>query len=294
MKKLPLSKEFLSHLNRKKYSEETVYSYKRDLKTFLNFLNKKNIKFENINKENVDDYKNYLLSLERKTSENKDSIKQLSYYSINRMLSALRAYLRYLIDSDYSSPLVGENIKLLKLQKRDNSFPKTGDLIKLIESPTMLEKNKKVALRNRAMLEVLFSTGLRLSELLNLQRDQITKSGRIFIEGKNKKGRFVYLAPGAKRVLNKYLSCRTDGSPYVFIPYSGSHASDKNKRISPSYLQRKIKQYREILGIELPISAQWLTTDGFTNYLIEQNLNPKSIKSISTHKSLSLSSSYNL
>lgn len=288
MKKLPLTKEFLSHLNRKKYSEETVYNYKRDLKTFLNFLNKKNIKFENINKENIDDYKNYLLSFERRTSENKDSIKQLSHYSINRMLSALRAYLRYLIDSGYVPPLLVESIKLLKSPKRIINYAKTDDIVKLIESPTILEKNKKVALRNRAMLETLFSTGLRLFELLNLKRDQINKSGQIFIKDKNEKGRFVYLAHRTQKHLANYLDTRTDSSPFAFVPYSGSRTKDKNKKICPEYLQRKIKQYREILGIETPISAQWLTTDGFTNYLIEQNLNPEPIKTISVHESINL------
>lgn len=233
-----------------------------------------------------------MLSLERRTSENKNSVKQLSHYSINRTLSALRAYLRYLADSDYGSPLVSENIKLLQLQKRNIKHAKTDDLIKLIESPTRLESNKKVGLRNMAMLEVLFSTGIRLSELLNLKRDQINKSGEILISNKHKGERLVYLTHRAKSIVEKYLSSRLDDSPYVFIPYSGKHASDKIKQITPSYLQRKIKEYRERLMIDSPISAQWLTTDGFANYLVEQNLNPRPIKSISAHESLDTTTRY--
>jgi site-specific recombinase XerD len=142
------------------------------------------------------------------------------------------------------------------------------------------------------MLEVLFSAGIRLSELLNLKRDQIKESGEIFIKGQNKKGRVVYLTPRAKKALKKYLSCRADDLPYIFIPYSGSNFEKKDKRITPSYIQRKIKQYRERLGLEIPISAQWLTTDGFANYLIEQSLDPKPINPISFHESIKLTDTY--
>lgn len=294
MNKLPFLNEFLSYLDSKDYSEKTLYNYGRDLKTFHNFLNKRNIPFENINKEIVDDYKNYLFSFERKTTAGADSINKLGYYSVNRMLSALRTYLQYLINKGHASPLFIESIKLIKVPKRALSYAKSDDLLRLIEYPEKFEHNKKVGLRNRAMLEVMFSTGIRLSELLDLKWEQIKESGEIFIEGQNKKGRIVYLAPRAKKALEKYLSYRKDDLPYLFIPYSGSHFKKKDKRITPSYIQRKIKQYRERLSLETPISAQWLTTDGFASYLIEKTSNPESIRSISTHKSIKLSGPYTL
>lgn len=292
MNKLPFLNEFLSYLDNKKYSKKTLYNYERDLKGFQNFLSRRRIFFKNINKEIIDDYKDYLLSSKRKTAEGGDASKKLSHYSANRMLSALRTYLQYLINKGHTSPLFIENIKLIKVPKRAFKYAKSDDLMRLIECPEKFERNKKVGLRNKAMLEVLFSTGIRLSELLNLKREQIKESSEIIIEGQNKKGRIVYLTPRAKRALKKYLSYRRDDLPYIFIPYSGSHFKKKDKRITPSYIQRKIKQYRERLGLEVPISAQWLTTDGFANYLIEKTLNPELINSISTHESVKLSGSY--
>ena len=96
------------------------------------------------------------------------------------------------------------------------------ELIKIIEAPAKFEKNKAVSLRNRAILEVLFSTGMRISELINLKKDQIDKTGRIFIRGKGKKERFVYLTPRAQKHIKNYSEIRgiTD-SQYLFIPYSG-------------------------------------------------------------------------
>lgn len=292
MNKLPFLNEFLSYLDNKKYSKKTLYNYERDLKGFQNFLSRRRIFFKNINKEIIDDYKDYLLSSERKTAEGEDASKKLSHYSANRMLSALRAYLQYLINKGHSSPLFIESIKLIRVPKRDFKHAKLDDLLKLIECPEKFERNKQVGLRNKVMLEVLFSTGIRLSELLNLKRDQIKESGEIFIKGQNKKGRVVYLTPRAKKVLEKYLSYRKDDLPYVFIPYSGSHFKKKDKRITSSYIQRKIKQYREQLGLEVPISAQWLTTDGFASYLIEKAFDPESINSISIHESVKLTGLY--
>lgn len=291
MTDLPLFVNFLSQLQKNNCSEETIYSYERDLKSFLDFLNKRNIIFNKINRKIIDDYKSYLLSLERKTARGKNSNKQLSSHSINRMLSALRTYLRYLTDSNYTAPIFGDGIKLLKTEKRHASYGTTEDLERLIESPTQLEKNKMVGLRNRAMLEILFSTGMRISELLNFKTDQIDKSGRIFIRGKGKKERFVYLTPRAQKQLKNYLETRTDNSPFVFVPYSGSHSQDKNKKITPSYLQRKIKEYRELLGINIPLSAHGIR-HAFATYLAESGANPAAIQILLGHESLDTTTRY--
>ena len=288
---LPYLDDFLLSLQTNNYSDKTLYSYERDLKVFENFLEETEIEFNNINKKTILNYKAYLTSIDRKTPKDEPGKKKLSSYSINKMLSALRSYFKYLIDMDYKTPLSPESIKLIKTEKKHPRVSEFDEIKQLIESPTQFEKNKIVALRNRAMLEVLFSTGMRISELLNFKLNQIDKSGKIFIRGKGKKERFVYLTHRAQKHLANYLDTRTDSSPFVFVPYSGSHAKDKNKKICPVYLQRKIKQYREILGINIPLSAHSIR-HGFATYLAESGANPAAIQILLGHESLDTTTRY--
>lgn len=128
--------------------------------------------------------------------------------SINRMLSAFRSYLKYCVDFDIEIPIPSDAIKLTKADKKKSQVAEFDELVKLIECPSKFEPDIKVALRNRAMLEMLFSTGMRISELINLNLEQINSSGKIFITGKGKKQRFVYLTKRSMMWLNRYLDIR--------------------------------------------------------------------------------------
>jgi site-specific recombinase XerD len=137
--------------------------------------------------------------------------------SINRMLSAFRSYLKFRIDRDLEVPLPPDAVKLMKADKKESRVADLKDLIRLIESPTEFEEDVNVAVRNRAMLEILFSTGMRISELIGLNLEQISNEGSLFIKGKGKKERFVYLSDRAMDWLNKYLKVRLQ---YAFIDRS--------------------------------------------------------------------------
>lgn len=289
---LPYFDDFLLNLQTNNYSEETIYNYERDLKVFENFLNEVNIGFEKIDKKTILNYKAYLASRDRQTPKTQKTIKKLKSYSINRMLSSFRAYLKYLIDMDYKCPLSPDAVKLVKTERKHPHVAEFEELVKLIEAPSRLERNKIVALRNRTMLEILFSTGMRISELINLKRTQIDKTGRIFIRGKGKKERFVYLTNRAKKHLDNYLEVRGEiSSSYLFVPYRGKNIHIKDKKISPNYLQEKIKRYRELLGINIPISAHSLR-HGFATYLAEQGANPAAIQILLGHESLDTTTRY--
>lgn len=214
--------------------------------------------------------------------------------SINRMLSALRSYIKYLIDNDYDSPIPSESIKLIKAERKESQVADLSDLIRLVESPEYLEKDITVGLRNRAILELLFSTGMRISELVNLNRDQLNTEGKVYIMGKGKKARFVYLTERARGVLEKYLETRDDPYPALFIPYRGTRNSTKNPhfvRISTNYIQMKIKEYRQKLGIVIPTSAHSLR-HGFATYLAEEGANPAAIQRLLGHESLQTTTRY--
>ena len=288
---LPHIDDFLLNLQANNYSPETIYNYERDLNVFNNFLNESDIEFSKIDKRTITYYKAYLVSRDRKTASLEQGDKQLDSCSINRMLSALRSYIRYLVDIDYPCPLSAEAIKLTKTGRKHPQVTELDDLVRLIESPGSLESNPRVALRNRAMLEVLFATGMRISELCNLNRNQIDDSGRIFITGKGRKQRFVYLTPRAKQHLEVYLNTRQDNCPALFIPYAGRNVLNPKRRISTNYLQERIKRYREKLKINVPTSAHSLR-HGFATYLAEKGANPAALQVLLGHESLDTTTRY--
>jgi site-specific recombinase XerD len=289
---LPHLDDFLLNLQANKYSTETIYNYERDLRVFDNFLEESHIQFDRVDKRAITYYKAYLVSRDRRTAKlARQGDKVLDSRSINRMLSALRAYLRYLIDVDFPCPLPPEAVKLTKAGKKHPQVAELEDLTRLIEAPNSLESNSKTALRNRAMLEVLFATGMRISELCALNRSQIDDSGRIFITGKGRKQRFVYLTPRAKHHLDAYLATRQDDCPALFIPYAGRNVAKSKKRISTNYLQDRIKRYREKLKINVPTSAHSLR-HGFATYLAERGANPAALQILLGHESLDTTTRY--
>lgn len=288
---LPYLDDFLLYLQSNNYSNETIYNYERDLTVFENFLNESSILFNQTSKKSVESYKAYLSSIDRKTPYKIIGSKKLTSYSINRFLSSLRSYFRYLIKMDYYSPIPPDAITLIKKEKKVPKVPEFQDTVKLIESPSRLEKNQIIAKRNRAILEVLFSTGLRISELVDLKTNQINKEGQIYVLGKGKKERFVYLTPRAFRYLKEYLKTRDDESPYVFIPYSGRNKTLKDKKISPNYIQYKLKEYREMLGINVPISPHAIRR-AFATYLAESGASPAAIQIMLGHESLDTTTRY--
>jgi len=290
---IPHFDEFLLSLKSHQYSLETIYNYEHDLMVFDLFLmHDAKTPFDTISKRTIDLFKAFLISKDRKTPKKLRRGKvQLSAGSMNRMLSTLRRYLTYLGDNDYTIPIHPNDIKLVRMPRPHARVAEFRHLVELIESPTLLEKNKMVGLRNRAMLETLFSTGMRISELVSLNRDQIDKTGRIFIRGKGRKERFVYLTDRAKSHIQNYLHTRSDDKPALFIPYSGRNMRKTNARVSPNYLQMKIKQYREFLSINVPTSAHSLR-HGFATYLAEQGANPAAIQILLGHESLHTTTRY--
>ena len=289
---LPQHDDFLLSLRVNNYSLETIYNYEQDLIVFDLFLeNDVKKSFDSISKKTIELYKAFLTSRDRKTPKLKKETKELSAGSLNRMLSTIRRYLAYLGDMDYPIPISPNDIKLVKMPRPHPRVAEFDALVELIESPFRFEKTKKLKLRNRAMLETLFATGMRISELTSLNRDQIDKTGRIFIRGKGKKERFVYLTERAKAHIKNYVDTRDDDNPALFIPYRGRNTGKPSARISTNYVQMKMKQYRTRLGINVPTSPHSLR-HGFATYLAEQGANPAAIQILLGHESLHTTTRY--
>jgi len=289
---LPNLDDFLLNLKTNNFSLETIYNYERDLKVFEKFLEESSTPLAKVDKKVIAEYKAYLTSRDRKTAiEDKIGEEQLASRSLNRMLSSLRSFLKYLIEMDLPCPIAPEAVKMIKTEKKAPRVAEFDDLIRLIESPMVLENDPVIGLRNRAILELLFSTGMRISELCNLNRRDIDGSGKIFVLGKGKKERFVYLTPRAQNMVERYLATRQDGAEALFVPYAGTNVSSNRKRLSTNYIQAKIKEYREKLKINVPTSAHSLR-HGFATYLAESGANPAAIQILLGHESLDTTTRY--
>lgn len=321
---LPHINDFILDLANNNYSLLTLQNYKRDLMIFASFLSKNQISFDNISKNDISMYKGYLksglkydlLNQEnagvkpqiQKSSSNAskidgNKISRLSARSINRMLSSLRRYLRFLIDFDYKIPIAPDAIKLVKVERKESRVAEFEDLVKLVEFPTKFERNNFTKSRNRAILELLFSTGMRISELVSLNLADIDltadhfsiRDRKIYVMGKGKKQRFVYLTDRAKKFIEEYLKLRNDDLPALFIPKRGRRLKNAETpadiRISARYIQNRIKLYRRLLGIVVPTSAHSLR-HGFATYLAEQGASPAAIQRLLGHESLQTTTKY--
>lgn len=292
LKNLEAIDDFFVYLQTNNYSPKTLYNYEKDLITFADFLTLRKITIFNLDKKLINEFKAYLASNDRQTpvtSGISDGL--LSPASINRNLSAVRAYIRFLIDTDIKCPVSPDQFKMVKKERLHPHVADLNELIALIESPSKLETDALIATRNRAILEVLFSTGMRISEIVSLNRRDINKSGRIFITGKGRRQRFVYLTDRALEVLNNYLNLREDKQEALFVPTKGNTMNNVKQRLTPRYIQEKIKQYRETLKIDLPISPHTLR-HGFATYLAEEGASPVAIQILLGHESLNTTTRY--
>lgn len=322
---LPYLREYLSNLKNNNYSRETLENYARDLEIFSAFLYYLEVPFEKIEKLTISEFKGFLREqnyipilhkyqagyelTEKDVEKSKTDVSevkkamyrgQLSDASVNRMLSALRSYLTFLVDNDKPIPIPPTAIKMIKAEKKEKQVAELNELIQLIECPLEYEDEIIVQKRNRAILELIFSTGMRISEVVNLNRDQIKmingriSDDRIYIVGKGKKQRFVYLTPRAIERLQEYLDDRVDEYPAMFIPTRGTRKATENPyivRLSQNYIQMKIAYYRRKLGIIVPTSAHSLR-HGFATYIAEEGANPAAIQKLLGHSSLQTTSKY--
>jgi integrase/recombinase XerD len=169
----------------------------------------------------------------------------LSPRSINRMLSSLRSFLKFRISYDLEIPLPPDAVSLMKAEKKIKKVASLEQLKKLIEAPMVFEKNQEVAIRNRCMLEVLFATGMRISELVGLDLDQLNVEGKIYILGKGKKERSVYMTPRSLDWLNKYLIVRL------------KHAfTDRDEEEQPAEMEKFFIENSEEKGRETSASEE--------------------------------------
>lgn len=245
-----------------------------------------------INVEEIDDetIRNFRLYI---SHEYKNPYKgSLKRQTQNYFLVALRSFFRYLIRQKI--PVVSpEMIELGKNRDRNIKFLSPEELNRLFQS---IDTKDKSGLRDRAILEVLFSTGLRVSELVSLNREQINiKAGEFGVIGKGGKGRVVFLSQQAKDWLTKYLDIRTDPYQPLFIRYSGPKTKDgltnESLRLSVRSVERMLDKHRKRAGILFHIGPHALRHSYATD-LLSHGADLRSVQEMLGHKNISTTQIY--
>ncbi|HLL60569.1 MAG TPA: tyrosine-type recombinase/integrase [Candidatus Nitrosocosmicus sp.] len=207
-------------------------------------------------------------------------------------LIALRSFLRFLLKKNHKvmSP---ELIDLGKIRDRNIKYLSQEDYTKLLNAPDTKDIQ---GLRDKAILEILFSTGLRVSELVALNKDQVNvKEGEFGIIGKGGRARVVFLSDSAKEWLRKYLEARNDPYKAIFIRYSGPKAeeglNEEKFRLSVRSIERLIDKYRKQVGITIPIGPHVLR-HSFATDLLQHGADIRSVQEMLGHKNIATTQIY--
>ena len=269
-----LLKDYLNYLEiEKNRSIKTRENYERYLNAFFDFSKIKSEK--DITPEAVRDFRLHLA----RTSIKKNT---QSYYVI-----ALRNFLKYLIKNDYKV-LSPDKIELPKIPERQISIIEYRDLERLLEAP---KGNDLRALRDRAILETLFSTGLRISELCGLNRYIDLDRGEITVRGKGDKLRVVFLSDRAKKAIKSYLDKRGDAEEALFISLTKGKSSKVTGRIIPRAVQRLVSFYTRKAGIPDRVTPHQLRHQFATDLLIG-GADLRSVQELLGHSNISTTQVY--
>ncbi|MDP9249669.1 MAG: tyrosine-type recombinase/integrase [bacterium] len=262
-------------------SLKTVENYDRYLTRFLNFTKTDNP--ASITDEKVREFRLWLNR--QSTGNNRATGATLSKKTQNYYLIALRAFLKYLAREDVKT-LSAERIELAKVSERSLDLITHTELKRLLDSPNGADLKD---LRDKAILELLFSTGLRVSELCSLTADINLDSEELSIRGKGGKVRVVFISPEAKQSVKNYLSARKDMSDALFVQIGKEkgQASPLTKRS----VERIVKQHAVKAGISKKVTPH-VMRHMFATDLLGNGADLRSVQAILGHANIGTTQIY--
>lgn len=287
MKLSALIDRFLEYLEvERNVSPLTVRNYSHYLRRFYTWLVKRKDSptLTDLTNENIRQYRVYLSRLE--TGGATLSRKTQSFHII-----ALRAFLKYLRKNDYEA-LAPEKLELPKAEAHSPNFLSGEQVERLLSAPTL---STPVGKRDKALLELLFSTGLRVSELVSLNCDKLDLDSREFgIIGKGRRPRVVFLSRRAAQYLGEYLAIRTDNYKPLFIRFAGKKdpsINEEKMRLSARSVQRLIKKYARKIKLPVEVTPHVLR-HSFATDLLMAGADLRSVQEMLGHKNISTTQIY--
>ncbi|TSC74502.1 MAG: Tyrosine recombinase XerC [Parcubacteria group bacterium Gr01-1014_44] len=283
-----LKTQFLEYLEiEKNRSPKTTENYDHYLHRFFDFASAgwQITQPQQITEEII---RKFRLHLNRLTAQNGEPLKKVTQ---NYHIIALRAFLKYLAKREIKT-VSAEKVELGKHEERQIDFLETAELERLLNSPNGQNPND---LRDKAILETLFSTGLRVAELCSLDRDKIDlKRGEVPVLGKGSKIRLVFFSDDAKKSLSQYLKQRSDADPALFIriPPKEAFAKYENLRLTSRSIQRIIHKHAIKAGIIGKKVSPHTLRHSMATDLLRNGADIRSVQAILGHSSITTTQIY--
>ena len=274
-----LKVEFLEYLEIEKgRSIKTVENYDRYITRFFTYA--KATSPSHIKETTVREFR---LHLNRQSGVSGT----MKHKTQNYHLIALRAFLKFLRKHNIES-LNPERIELAKVGSRDLDLISTAELNRLMEGP---KGSSEQSLRDKAILELFFSTGLRVSELCALDRDLDLSRDEFSVRGKGEKVRVVFLSPAAKKAIKEYLDKRRDLDEALFTQMGKAAKSAKSLRLSSRSVERIVKHYATKAGITRKVTPH-VIRHSFATDLLENGADLRSVQALLGHSNITTTQVY--
>lgn len=281
-----LKREFLEHVEIEKgNSLKTVNNYDHYLTRFFEFA-----KITDPKQITDDKIREFRLFLNRQPGVKirGQQATTLKKNTQNYHLIALRSFLKYMMKREVTS-LPPDRIELAKIKERSLDLISTDELTRLMEAP---DKTTIKGLRDKAILELFFSTGLRLSELCSLDRDLDLSKDEFSIRGKGEKVRVVFLSDSAKDAIRDYLKNRKDLEEPLFIQYSHNGSkNNKSNRLTPRSIERIVKHYAIKAGISKKVTPH-VIRHSFATDLLSNGADIRSVQMMLGHANIATTQIY--
>ncbi len=279
-----LKRQFLEYVEIEKgRSLKTVENYDHYLTRFFGFV--KISKPSQITDDNIREFR---LWLNRQEGQREKGLSAgtLKKKTQNYYLIALRSFLKYLMRIGIES-LPPDRIELAKVGERHLDLISSDELNRLLNAAKGTDEK---SLRDRAILELLFSTGLRVSELCSLPRDLDIKQDSTPIRGKGEKIRVVFFSDTAKKALTEYLKVRKDMDEALFVNV-GKTKNDKDKRLTPRSIERLVKFYAIKAGISKKVTPH-VIRHSFATDLLNNGADLRSVQALLGHANIGTTQIY--
>lgn len=276
--------DFLEYLEiEQNRSQKTIANYDHYLTRLIDFAG--DIQVADIDPELVRKWRLWLNRLGTNTSD------ELGKSTQNYHLIALRSFLKYCAKRNINA-MTADKIELARTQRSEVTFLNEAELERLFVQPDV---NTLGGVRDRAILELLFSSGLRVSELTGLDRDHINLKRREFtVRGKGQKDRPIFISSEAARWIEQYLGQRQDTAKPLFVRYSGQKKVDLSgnfHRLTPRSVQRLVARYALLAGITKHVSPHTLR-HSFATDLLMNGADLRSVQAMLGHSNIATTQIY--